>query len=62
MAEITRGQQRKLAEYLNEIADEKLIGCPLGPTNPMVAQRLALGAAYRLVASDMRSLSDGEDA
>ncbi len=56
----TRGQQRQVADYLDEIADEKLIGYPLGPTDTFTAQRLALGAAYRLVASDMRSLSDGE--
>ncbi|MCZ4268990.1 hypothetical protein O4H48_13910 [Rhodobacteraceae bacterium G21628-S1] len=56
----TRGQQLQIADHLDDIADEKLIGCPLGPTAPFTAQRLTLGAAYRLVASDMRSLSDGE--
>lgn len=56
----TRGQQRQVANYLDEIADEKLSGYPLGPTDTFTAQRLTLGAAYRLVASDMRSLSDGE--
>lgn len=60
MTKLTRGQQRQLADYLDEIADEKLIGYPLGPTNSMIAQRLSMGAAYRLVATDMRSLSDGE--
>jgi len=60
MTKITRGQQHQIADYLDDIADEKLIGYPLGPTKPLIAQRLSLGAAYRLVATDMRSLSDGE--
>lgn len=59
--QITRGQQKELANYLDEIADEKLIGYPLGPTDPIIAHQLVLGAAYRLVATDMRSLSDGEN-
>jgi len=58
---ITRGQQRAVADYLDEIADEKLIGCPLGPTNVFRAQHLALGMAYRLVATDIRALADGEN-
>ena len=57
---LTRGQQRHVADYLDEIADEKLIGYPLGRTDPMTANRLSLAAAYRLVATDMRALSDGE--
>jgi hypothetical protein len=61
MPKITRGQQRQIADYLDEIADDKLIGCPLGPTDSMRAQNLALGIAYRLVATDMRALSDGEN-
>lgn len=61
MAKITRGQQRQMADYLDEIADDKLVGCPLGPTDSIRAQNLALGTAYRLVATDKRSLSDGEN-
>ena len=61
MPKITRGQQRQIADYLDEIADEKLIGSPLGPTDHLRAQILALGTAYRLVATDMRALSDGEN-
>lgn len=58
--DLTRGQQRHVADYLDEIADDKLIGFPLGSTDPVTANRLSLGAAYRLVATDMRALSDGE--
>ncbi|OWU77626.1 hypothetical protein [Marinibacterium profundimaris] len=54
----SRGEQRKLADYLDEIADEKLIGHPPGPSDPVSASRISLGAAYRLVAADMRELSE----
>ncbi|MBR9840241.1 MAG: hypothetical protein GYB50_20460 [Rhodobacteraceae bacterium] len=55
----TRGQQRQIADYLDHIADQKL-NCLLGSADPMTANRISLGAAYRLVAADMRALADGE--
>lgn len=57
---LTRGQQRHVADYLHRIADEKLIGFPMHRLDPITANRLSLAAAYRLVATDMRALSDGE--
>ncbi|MCA0851204.1 hypothetical protein [Salipiger thiooxidans] len=56
----TRGQQRQIADYLDHVADQKLNCSLLGPADPMTANRISLGAAYRLVAADMRALADGE--
>ncbi|EEX15426.1 hypothetical protein CSE45_3807 [Citreicella sp. SE45] len=56
----TRGQQRQIADYLDHIADQKLNCSQLGSADPMTANRISLGAAYRLVAADMRALADSE--
>jgi hypothetical protein len=57
----TRGEQRQIADYLDQIGESILVGCKLGQGCPLTAHRLSLGAAYRLIAADMRELADGEN-